>query len=310
MTGTRLAAAAVLACASALLGAAPARADELDAGFTEPSGVFAVPEGLYLVTDVYAGDVVASSGSTTTYTTVTVRDTPGTYARVIDAVGTGVASAFDGRSINGRAHLLDGRGVAGTYYEDFVLTPSGYVPVNIVFFQDDSETRAATGTEGPEETRRPGPGGPESSVAPPATSPSPPSTEEAVPTVTHQSGDEPERPRTQRTTVATAGIALAASGPALGSIELLRGRTVELWPRAFADGLPVTVRGWRLVSGSADLVSRESGTALEPCAVSWLSFAADGAPRLLGFEVTSDAVPGRIMTATIAVTLRSPALLH
>src|SRR6185503_17768973 len=101
-----------------------------------------VPPGLYLVTEVYAGSVATTSGATTTYLTVTVRATPGTYARLLAVVGTGVASVFDGRSFNGRGRLSDGRAIAGAYYETFVLTATGFVPVNIVFFQDDSETRA------------------------------------------------------------------------------------------------------------------------------------------------------------------------
>src|SRR5581483_6670294 len=97
----------------ALLQASPALAwdpfgDDLDAGFGDPvpdPAPFAVPEGLYVVTDVYAGDVVTTAGDTTTYATETVHDTPGTYARVIDVVSSGSSSAFDGASFNGRAVL-------------------------------------------------------------------------------------------------------------------------------------------------------------------------------------------------------------
>ncbi|HZP97333.1 MAG TPA: hypothetical protein VFC31_13520 [Candidatus Limnocylindria bacterium] len=113
----------------ALLQASPALAwdpfgDDLDAGFGDPvpdPAPFAVPEGLYVVTDVYAGDVVTTAGDTTTYATETVHDTPGTYARVIDVVSSGSSSAFDGASFNGRAVLPDGRPVAGTYYDDMAL---------------------------------------------------------------------------------------------------------------------------------------------------------------------------------------------
>ena len=117
--------------------------DRLDAGTidrTPDPAPLVVPEGLHIVTDVYAGDVVTRSGDTTTYGTTTVSETPGTYARPIDVVGTGGESAYDGASLNGRARMSDGRPVAGTYYEDFVLTSSGFVSVNVVFFQDDSET--------------------------------------------------------------------------------------------------------------------------------------------------------------------------
>jgi hypothetical protein len=41
---------------------------------TDPAP-FVVPEGLYLVTDVYTGNAVTTSGNTTTYTTTTAHDT-------------------------------------------------------------------------------------------------------------------------------------------------------------------------------------------------------------------------------------------
>ncbi len=98
-------------------------ADELSEGSdpTPDPAPFVVPDGIYAVTDVYAGDVVSTSGNTTTYTTETVHDAPGTYARVVDVIGSGSSSFFDGSSFNARAVLPDGRPVAGTYYDDFVL---------------------------------------------------------------------------------------------------------------------------------------------------------------------------------------------
>jgi hypothetical protein len=105
-------------------------------------------------------------------------------------------------------------------------------------------------------------------------------------------------------------VALAADGPVLGSIEVLRGRTVVLWPRAFSDGSAVPIRAWRLVSGSADLLSPLAGSAGEGCALAWLAPTSAGAPVVLRFEVTSDALPGRVMIASLSVTVRSPALLQ
>jgi len=96
----------------------------------------------------------------------------------------------------------------------------------------------------------------------------------------------------------------------IGSMEVLRGRTVVLWPRVFADGVGVPTRSWRLVSGSADLLTPVSGTAAAGCAASWLTLAPGGVPFVLRFEVTSDALPGRVLTATLSVTVRSPALLQ
>ena len=286
----------------------PGSADELDAGFSEPTpptfSAPPVPDGVYLVTDVYAGEVVATSGNTTTYATATVADVPGTYARVVDVVRSGDVSAFDDRSFNGRGRLTDGRSIAGTYYEDFVLTSAGFVSVNIVFFQDDSETREP----------------PRSSAAPsraPNSSPAPTSSPVArvLPSAAPSSivSPAPRLPAATaapRTPVVTAGVALAPDGPVLGSMDILRGRTVVLWPRAFADGIAMPIRSWRLVSGSADLVTPLSGSAADGCAVSWRSLAPGGVPFVLRFEVTSDALAGRAVIATISVIVRSPALLQ
>jgi hypothetical protein len=292
-----------------LLCASPGRADELDAGFSEPTPpplpVPLVPAGLYLVTDVYAGPVVASSGNTTTYSTATVPDVPGTYARVIDVVSSGGASAFDDRSFNGRARLSDGRSIAGTYYEDYVLTPSGFVSVNIVFFQDDSETRAAA-QPSPAPTGTPTPSSlPAGSLSPRVISSAAPSTG-----VTDPRPLVPAKTRQPLVVVATAGVALASDGPVLGSIEVLRGRTIVLWPRAFVDGLAVPIRSWRLVSGGADRLSPLAGSAADGCVAAWLSLPPGGAPSVLRFEVASDALPGRVMIASLSVSVRSPALMQ
>lgn len=298
--------------------AQPGSADELDPGFSEPPqpsfSAPPVPADLYLVTDVYAGEVVARSGNTTTYATATVADTPGTYARVVDVVRSGDASAFDDRSFNGRGRLSDGRSIAGTYYEDFVLTPAGFVSVNIVFFQDDSETR-----EAPQASPVPSQAPNASPVASQAAIASSRPTATAAPGVVPTAAPFPiasAAPRLPAVTSAprmptiTAGIALAPNGPLIGSMEILRGRSVVLWPRAFADGVAVPIRSWRLMSGTADFLAPASGTAADGCTVSWLSLAPDGVPFVLRFEVTSDTVPGRVMSATLAVMVRSPALLQ
>jgi hypothetical protein len=294
----------VLSLAIAALGAPGANADELDPGIVEPRPTpIAVPPGLYLVTDVYAGSVATTSGTTTTYRTLTVRATPGTYARLLAVVGTGVASAFDGRSFNGRGRLTDGRSIAGAYYETFVLTATGFVPVNIVFFQDDSETRTLVA---------PTPAAPTPVAA--TTAPRATTTSSARPAATPPqptAGPFPSwvpAPTMPPLPIAAAGVALAQSGPTLGAIDVLRGRTVQLWPRAFVDGAPVAVRDWRLVSGGADTVSRTSGTGAQSAEVVWLAPAS--VPVVLRFEVTTDAAPGRVLPASLAVTVRSPALLQ
>jgi len=284
--------------------------DDFDPGIVTPAdpAPFVAPEGLYVVTDVYAGDVVSTSGNTTTYTTTTVHETPGTFARVIDVVGSGSASAFDGASFNDRASLPDGRPVGGTYYEDFVLTSGGFVSVNIVFFQDDNATRSST------------PGAPTTPpvVVPAATAPTnptmpPPQPASATPAPVAPAASAPPPEREQPAPpppprIATAGVALAPSGPSLASIEVLRGRRLQLWPRAFVDSQPVAVRTWRLVSGQIDVASRREGSDGEACDATWVVMPPAGATYALRFEITSDAAPGRVLSATIAVALRSPAL--
>lgn len=292
---------------------------DFDAGPADPApdpAPFVIPDGLYSVTDVYAGDVVTTVGNTTRYETATYPGSPGTYARVIDVVGSGSSSAFDGASFNGRAALPDGRAVGGTYYEDFVLTEGGFVSVNIVFFQDDSATRGLTAppTATPAPAPTPTPPAPLTPSASPtpsgprATAPIPPPLSSPAPPAPPRAAASPPRDLDEvRTASATAGVALGQYAPALAAIEVLRGRTVHLWPRAFLDGAPVAIRSWRLVSAASAGVSRTSGGADEPCDASWSAVTASTVVR---FEVTTDAAPGRVLVATLVVAVRSPALMQ
>lgn len=307
----RMLATVALATVLAFVCGLPARADELDAGSGGASSAFPVPAGVYRVTDVYAGDVTTSSGGTTTYTTVTVRADPGTWARVLETAGTGEASALDGRSLNGRARLADGRRVAGTYYQTYVLAAYGFVPVNIVFFQDDRDARLET-TPSPAPTAAPFPAptaAPTNALAPKTAAPT---SGPGVVTPTVPAAPTPLLAPTvpPLPVIASAGVALSASGPTLASVELLRGRIAQLWPRVFADGVTVPVRSWRLTATADGVASSVTGSASEPCAMSWLLPTPPELPQLVRFEVTSDAVPGRLLVAVIAVTIRSPALLQ
>ncbi len=282
---------------------------DIEGPVTPPDPIpLVVPEGLYLVTDIYTGDVVTTIGPTTTYTTDTAHETPGTYARIVDVVRSGDGSAFDGASFNGRARLDDGRSVAGTYYEDFVLTSGGFVSVNVVFFQDDSETRAAiVHTSGP--TPQPS----ASSIPLVAPDPAAPTARPSAAAGSSPPPESPDEPRpisgpTPAARTASAAVALAPTGPSLVAIEVLRGRPLHLWLRAFMDGAPVAVRSWRLVSGSADVMSCREGTGADPCDVQWLTLPALGTSPVLTFEVTTDAMPGRVLRTTLRVAVRSPAL--
>ncbi|HZP97324.1 MAG TPA: hypothetical protein VFC31_13475 [Candidatus Limnocylindria bacterium] len=191
-----------------------------------------------------------------------------------------------------------------------MLTGAGFISVNIVFFQDDSATRGA-----PPSTPVTVPTVPPATAAPPAASaplatpiPSgPPAVAPVAPAPTPRPVPEPEP---ARSVTASAGVALGPTAATLAAIEILRGRAVHLWPRAFVDGAAVPVRSWRLLSGGADLLSRTSGAANESCDATWLTPTPSNAPALLRFEVTSDAAPGRVLIATVLVTVRSPALLQ
>ncbi len=270
---------------------------------------FVIPAGLYSVTDVYAGDVVTTAGNTTRYETATYHGSPGTYARVIDVVGSGASSAFDGASFNARAELPDGRPVGGTYYEDFVLTEDGFVSVNIVFFQDDSATRGGPPAP-PSVTPLPTPAPTVPSASPAARASAPVAVPVAPPTSParpHATPRPTRGPDQIRTVTVTAGVALGQYAPALATIEVLRGRTVHLWPRAFVDGAAVAIRSWRLVSVGTVDASRTSGGPNEPCDVSWSSVTPSTVVR---FEVTTDAAPGRVLSATLVAAVRSPALIQ
>lgn len=259
-----------------------------------------VPAGLYYVTDTYVADVASTSDATTTYSTTTVHESTGSYARVLDTVGTGASSAFDGTAFNGRGALTDGRALAGTYYENFVLTQSGYVPVSVVFFQDDSETRrrGAAPSTPPAAT-------PPSVTARPATSsaaPTPRASIAPAPTV------GPVMPIAPAAPTLRAGVALAPDGPILAAAEVLRGRLVYFWPRVFANDMTVPIRSWRLVSAQPDQISASSGS-VEPLAALWVKMPAAGARWSLRFEIVTDIAPTQRLEAEISVTLRSPALV-
>lgn len=277
---------------------------DFDPGPVDPPdpAPYVVPDGLYLVTDVYAGDVVTRSGDTTTYSTLTMHETPGSYARVVDVVGTGGASGYDGASFNGRAVTTDGRSVAGTYYEDFVLTSSGFVSVNVVFFADDSESHHASASApvqvAPPPTPRPSAVVPVAVTAPPIVPPA----ASSRPTI-----PEPEPTPAPISRVATAGIALGPTAPVLARIEVLRGRPVTLWPEAFVNGAPVPITSWRLVSGTVTGTCAASGTS-PSCDASWLALAPAGSAWHLRFEVTTAAAPGQVLVASLDVVVRSPAL--
>jgi hypothetical protein len=275
---------------------------------TSDPAPFVVPAGLYYVTDTYVGDVVATNGSTTTYSTTTVHESTGTYARVIDTVDTGARSTFDGQAFNGRGALTDGRALGGTYYENFVLTTSGFVPVSIVFFQDDSETRrrgAASSpapASSPASSRAPATTVPTSTSVPAIVSPGSRAARTPTPSFKRQPPIAPAPPTLR------AGIALAPDGPTLASAEVLRGRTLQLWPRAFANDVPMPIRSWRLLSAQPDRISATSGS-VDPLVAQWIRMPAPGVRWSLRFELFTELAPAERLEAEISITVRSPALI-
>ncbi len=250
------------------------------------------PEGVYYVTETYVRDVVTNSGNTTTYSTETVNESTGSYARVLGSVGSGERSVLDGTAFNGRSAFADGTPVAGTYYENFVLTPDGFVSVSIVFFQDDSVTKRSGGAPTP-------PASPDV-VQEPKHVPTDPLT--VIPP--DDRDKDKDVPSASRLTV---GIALAPDGPVLRGADVLRGREAQFWPKAFVDGRATTIVSWRLLGPPPDYTLATSGES-DPLIAEWRQM--PSTPWTLMFEVVASADPKRTLTATITVVVRSPALVQ
>ena len=297
-----------------------------------------VPQGLYLVTEVYVADVVSVAGPLTTYSTATVAETPGTYARVVDTVGTGSASAYDGSAFNGRTALDDGRGVAGTYYENFVLRNGEFVPVSVVFFQDDSALAAAAPPlPSPVETLAPTPAPiaePEparppvtATPRPVAAAPAPPSSAPVTipnevaridplvePPLADASAPVAPAPLSgtaPRSPVIRPGVAASPAGEVRSEIEVLRGRAITLWIRAVADGVPQPVAGWRIRPGEHIALGRSSGAGDDALSARWDVVTPPGTAWTLDIDATV-VVNGieRLSSGEVTVIVRSPALVR
>jgi len=272
----------------------------------DPAPFVAPPPGIYYVTDTYVADVVTSSGPLTTYSTATVHESTGSYARVIDIVGTGASSAFDGSAFNGRRTLGDGRPVAGTYYENYTLIDGRFVPVSVVFFQDDAElarlraiaTPSAAVITPPIVSTRP-----PASISPTARATAPGCCTTPRPVSIPMPTPAPARPLRP-------GLSLLSVSAPLASLEVLRGRVVALWPRAFVDDREVPVASWTLIAGEAGDAVGTAGSAGVPFRTSWPRLAPPGAAYELVFriEVDTPETGHRTADARITVTVRSPAL--
>lgn len=291
----------------------------------EPPAASPAPEGIYRVTEVYVADVVTVSGPVTTYSTTTIAETPGTYARVIETVDSGTQSRFDGASFNTRLALADGRAVAGTYYENFVLVGGSFIPVSVVFFQDDSES---AGTSPPADSPPlvsappplpvpavpptpilpavPAPAPPPGSAVPPPASPAPPEWPAAPPLVAVPiPGGEVPLPSPSRPVVST-----SPRGDGHAAIDVLRGRATELWVRVIVDGTVRPAAWWRVTSNEHVPLGPGQGSGAEPLRLRWDRVTPPGRTVELRLEVADVGQPGSVMPAIISISVRSPALFR
>ncbi len=296
------------ALAMLLLSSSPARAWDPFSGddpsesapATDPAPFIAPPLDLYYVTDTYVADVVTSSGLVTTYSTNTVHESTGSYARVLETVGTGEPSAFDGLAFNGRRALGDGRLVAGTYYENYVLTEGGFIPISIVFFQDDTEIARLTATT-------PAPG-----MSAPA--PSAPSTTTRPLTPGCCAGERPivviPSPTPPPSKPIRPAISLLPLSAPLTMIEVLRGRPVSFYLRAFVDDRELLVRSWAVIAGDPGDAVASAGSGANPFRTAWPRLAPAGIAYEVVFriEVDTPETGRRFADVAISVLVRSPAL--
>lgn len=269
-------------------------------GWTPGSELAAAPDGVYLVTETYVDDVVTHSGAVTTYATETTHEITGSYAKVLESVATGAPSGYDGAAFNGRAALTDGRSVAGTYYENYIRTDSGYIPVSVVFFQDDLEIARATRSIPP--ASRPAA---DLYVAPRPVTPSPDGQTIGAVTPIVEGTDGPRASREEREAIVPTngppGRAVVAPLPDL-QVEVLRARRVAI---AFAD--PGVVR-WRFVGGEAVVMGPTGGDSSGRFVARWDRLAPVGGAWLVRFVVSlSD---GTTRDLTLRVTVRAPGLVE
>jgi hypothetical protein len=291
--------------------------------------------GLHAVTEVRDRDVVTTVGDRTTYETTTLTESPGTAARLVAEVGTGEATGFESSGVVGRLERDDGQLASGALYENFFWGGESWVSNGLYFFNADSELRpqASPGAGPTEAVGGSTPSWPAgeaaSGTAPSGRSPSwSPEAGDVLwsGTLTDPHRDRPEDesaprgagggpppsgPSAARHDVRV-GIALQEQGDPLTTIEVLRGRQVRLWPRAFVDGVPEAVVSWRLASGELTALGPVAGGADAPLAAMWEHVGVADAPFLVSIEADV-VVPGqgiRTITASIDVGVRSPALVE
>ena len=291
-------------------GASPALAYDPDARRADPEPprvVVQIPPGLYRVTEVYVGDVVTRVGDVTTYTTATEHRVIDTFARVLGAIGTGERSLFDGSAFNGRTAMSDGQLVAGTYYKNYVQRDDAFVPVSIVFFQDDAEiARRRAARPSPPSGRTPPPQLPTSNPVPLAVPTSPPAASTRGPAVRAPLPPLPD----VRVGVDPSG------GPALlRSLEVARGQRYALRVNVLGSPLPVALESWSLEGGVDDAANPGGWQAADATLAGlWVRLPPPGASWTLSLRVRVRVLEpaGRTfeVSAPIAIWVRSPAVVE
>lgn len=293
----------------------------------------AAEKGLYRVDEVYVGSSVSTSGLRTTYSTTTASADPGTAARLIADVGAGVATGHEAELSNERTIRSDGRYVGGQLYQNFVWNGRDWEHDKYVFFQNDSELASLPAIAEPptalvEPPRAPAlvepPRAPALETTPVTVADQPPTRDDPPAPVVREPREDPLSPPSVPTAppaapsasapprVTRAAIALAPQADTLGQIEVLRGRAVRLWMRAFVDGVPAAVTGWQLRSGEVTAIGPVGAAGEDPFVGTWERVSSASAPFVLTFDVAVS-VPAegtRIVPATIAVVVRSPAIVE
>lgn len=249
------------------------------------------PPGIYLVTEIYTGDVVTHSGNVTTYATETVHETTGSYARILETVGTGGSSAYDGTAFNGRMTMTDGRSVAGTYYENYVRAGDTFLPVSVVFFQDDAEI-ARTVAPAPPPSAAPSPALLVIGQPPAAAASAGPN--RTVAPIVEPAASAPRSPAEP--------ASLTPTPLPDRAIEVLRGRRVAV----SLDG--PAVRAWRLVSGDAVLLGPSSGIGTAPFVARWDVLAVPGNAWVVRFAI--ELTDGTSHELALRVSVRAPGLVE
>ena len=205
---------------------------------------------------------------------------------MLESVTTGAGSVYDGASFNGRASMTDGRAVAGTYYENYVRTEGGFVPVSVVFFQDDSEIARLSRAPDPRPAAAPGP-----PVLDPVVLPGPPPSGAIAP-VADREDPRPIAP----------GTAPALPRLPDRSIEVLRGRRTTL---SFSgDG----VAAWRLRSGEGVALGALAGSAGEPFVARWDRLAPPNTTWAVRFVL--EYADGTDRELVVRVAVRAPGLVE